>query len=307
MRKTAWLTQKGGVGKSAGTAGTAGALVERGRRVLVVDGDPQGHLTTEALGLDDSASGRLDNGGAAPNLANALTGDYSGPVRDLLVKHSTHDSGGELVVLPTSIDMFLVTRSLYSGARAMEWRLSRLLDDLHSELGPDERPDHVLIDCPPSLDVLTDNALVAADGLVIPVQPDRTSRRALRLLLTQITAMEQELRLSPRDLHGLMLSVFRRPLSDLDRYMVGELERMEEQDAGLAILAHFPLMVRVKEAWFSGQPLPLYAPRHELADQYRRVAVKLDVAAGLASPEEWQSLPALPRVADDAETEAVSA
>lgn len=295
MYRTAWLNQKGGVGKSAGVSGAAGALVERGRRVLVVDADPQGHLTTEALKLPEAPSGRIEDGSPAPNLANKLTGDYTGPVRDLLVRHATHQSGGQLWVLPTALDMFLVARTLYAGSRAMEWRLSRMLDDLADELGSDEQPDHVLIDCPPSLDVLTDNGLLAADGLFIPVQPERSSRRALRLLLTQITAMENELRVSRRRLLGLLLSMYRRPLSDLDRYVLTELEALGSEDPDLAIRAHFPQTVKVRESWMYGSPLPLHLPRHELSDQYRRVAILLDVAADLAGRDEWDALPALPR------------
>ncbi len=294
MRTTAWLNQKGGVGKSAGVAGTAGALMERGRRVLAVDMDPQGHLTTEALRLTEAPSST--DGETAANLANRLTDDYTGPARDLLVQHSTHASGGELWVIPTSLDMFLLVKRLYSTVRAAEYRLARFFEDLAGELDADEQFDHVLVDCPPELGITTDNALAASDGLLIPVQPERTSIRALRLLLLQIAAMEHELRLAKRDVHGLVASVFRRPLADLDRYIMSELERLEEENPSLAVRAHLALTVKVREAWMYGTPVPQYAPRHEISDQYRRIAVLLDVAAGLVDQTEWDTLPALPRV-----------
>jgi chromosome partitioning protein len=92
-----------------------------------------------------------------------------------------------LDVLPTALEMFLVGREL-DRLNAREWRLARLLEPLARHY------DQVLIDCPPALDVLTDNALAACGGVVIPVQPEQSSVRALRLLLGQITGLESALR-----------------------------------------------------------------------------------------------------------------
>ncbi|MEU4807413.1 ParA family protein [Actinosynnema sp. NPDC023587] len=290
MHTTVELNQKGGVGKSGLAAGSSGALIERGRKVLAIDLDPQGHLTTEALGLREAPSGP-----DAVNLANALTGDYQGPVRDLLVLHSTHPSGGELWVLPTTLDMFLVVRSLYSRVKKMEERLHWLLEALVEEVAAaaGERPfDHAVVDCPPSLDILTDNALAAADAVVIPVEPDRTSIRALRLLLAQIRAVEKELRIPERRLLGLVPSRYRRPLAGIDKYVMGELEALAAR--GLPIIARLPLAAKVKEAWLKGVPVTIYAPDAPISEQYRRVGLVLDIAAGLADVEELRALPELP-------------
>lgn len=289
---TAVLNQKGGVGKTGLTVGAGGALTERGRRVLLVDLDPQGHLTAEALRMEEA-----DPDG--PNLASALIGDYTGPVEDLIVQRAPHSSGGQLDVIPTSVAMFLLVRQLYHG-RAPEFRLARLLERLSPHVY-----DHVLIDCPPSLDILTDNALVAANGLVIPVQPNNTSLRALRLLVEQLAVVEEELQLPRRELHGLVPGIYRRPLSGIARFKMQQLERYgspdDPHDEPLPILAHLPLAAVVEEAWLSGQTLTDYRPNSPIADAYRRIAVRLDVAAGLTPRSEWDELPTLEALSIDAD------
>ncbi|MFN2494564.1 MAG: ParA family protein [Pseudonocardiaceae bacterium] len=253
VRVTAVLNQKGGVGKTGLTAGVGGALAEAGARVLLVDLDPQGHLTTEALGLPEAED--------PATLSAALAGRYIGAVEQLVVHHSKTDAGGVLDVLPTALAMFLVGREL-DRLTAREWRLARLLEPLA------ERYDQVLIDCPPALDVLTDNALAACEGVVIPVQPERSSVRALRLLLGQISGLEAALRRRERIvLHGLVPGLYRRPLSRLAAHVMGELEELP-----LPVLAHLPLAVIVSEAWDSGVPVTTYAPDSEHANAYRTVA-----------------------------------
>ncbi len=288
--KTAVLNQKGGVGKTGLTVGTGGALAERGRRVLLIDLDPQGHLTAEALGLEEADP---DD----PNLASALVGDHEGPVEDLIVQRPMHASGGQLDIIPTTVAMFLVVRQLYHG-RAPEFRLARLLQRI-----PQGLYDHILIDCPPSLDILTDNALVAADGLVIPVQPNNTSLRALRLLIEQLAVVESELELPRRELYGLVPGIYRRPLSGIARYKMEQLEQYAtptDPDAPpLPILAHLPLAAVVEEAWLSGQTVVDYKPTAPIADAYRRIALRLDTAAGLAPEREWDTLPPLESLAGD--------
>jgi chromosome partitioning protein len=227
-----------------------------------------------------------------PNLASALTGKYTGPVEDLIRQHSAHiSSGGRLDIMPTTVAMFLVVRELYHG-RAPESRLARLLERLE----PDSY-DHVLIDCPPSLDILTDTALVAADGLVIPVQPNNTSLRALRLLIEQLAVVEEELQLPRRQLYGLVPGIYRRPLSGIARYKMRQLEQYGVSDdpdiPPLPVLAHLPLAAVVEEAWLNGETVVDYKPTAPIADAYRRIAVRLDVAANLSQVAEWDRLPSL--------------
>jgi chromosome partitioning protein len=284
------LNQKGGVGKTAVSAGVSGALAERGRRVLLVDLDPQGHLTTEALGLEEVDPGK-------PNIAKMLTREYAGSVADLSVTHSELPNGGRVDIIPTSPEMFLVIANMYKGrGRRLEWTL----DEILSTLDPSAY-DHIIIDCPPALDILTDNALVASHGVLIPVQPARTSLRALGLLLDQITVLEAELKLEPRELLGMVLSLYRRPMSGYAKYVTPKLEDFSQPEdptvTPLPILAHMPLAAAVEEAWLQGRTVVDYAPKSPQANALRRLAVRLDVAAGLAGPAEWDALPPLPSLA----------
>ncbi|WP_187352006.1 ParA family protein [Allosaccharopolyspora coralli] len=254
MRITSVLNQKGGVGKTGLAAGIGGALADRGRRVLLVDLDPQGHLTTEALGLSEASPD-------GPTLPDALTGVYRGPAKELIARHSSSQAGGVLDVLPHALAMFVAGREL-DKLPAREWRLARLLEELADDY------DACVLDCPPALDILTDNALAAAHGVVIPVQPERTSMRALGLLLDQIEALEAALRRPRLHLHGLVPSVYRRPLGKLASSVMGEFGQLDH----LPLLAHLPLSVTVTEAWDAGRTVTDYAPDSEHAQAYRTVA-----------------------------------
>lgn len=259
MKTTAVVNQKGGVGKTATSAGVAGALAELGRRVLVVDLDPQGHLTS-ALKIADPGDG--------PTLAMALTGQWAGSALDLAVSHSAPGSG-RLDVIPNSVDMFMVGREL-DQLRAREGRLERVLETLGSVY------DHVLIDCPPALDILTDNALTAADGVLIPVQAEDSSLRALELLLAQVDAVEAELRRTPLVLHGMVVSMLERGRGGIARSTIGRSVIAAFEDLPLPILAMVPRGVPVTEAWRYGRTVTDYAPESEHAQAYRIVAKVLD-------------------------------
>jgi chromosome partitioning protein len=256
MAITAVVNQKGGVGKTATALNVAGALAERGRRVLLVDLDPQGHLS-EALKLADP--------GEEATLAAALVGQYTGPPAQLVVEHSTRDNGGRLDAVPNTPEMFTVAREV-DQLRAREHRLARVLVPLVAAY------DHVVIDCPPSLDILTDNALAASDGVLIPVQAEDSSIRALELLLQQFDAVDRDLRAAALVLHGLVVNLLRRPPSVLARSVLDKLADLDD----LPILGTIPQSVTVTEAWRYGQPVVDYAPTSEHAEVYRTVAARLE-------------------------------
>lgn len=256
-RITAVTNQKGGVGKTATTIGVAGALAEAGRNVLVVDLDPQGHLT-DGLKVQQAPSGD-----GAANLYRALTGEYTGPVSDLVVTHS--EPAGRLDVVPNAFEMFVAVRDV-DKVKAREQRLAKLLSPVRGMY------DHVLIDSPPSLDILTDNALTAADGVLIPVEAEDSSLKALELLLPQIAAVDADLRNKPLELHGLVVNRLRRPASLLARSVLDELAALE----GLPVLATIPLGVVITEAWRYGRTTVDYAPDSEHAEAYRTIAKVID-------------------------------
>jgi chromosome partitioning protein len=254
---TSVVNQKGGVGKTALSVGAAAALAERGRRVLLIDLDPQGHATTEMLGLPEMPAD-------APSLAKALTKTWKGSIEDLIVSHprSNIGPGGAFDVIPTSPGMFDLIRRL-DGFRVPGWQLARVIQFANY--------DHVIIDCPPALDVLTNNALAATHGILVPVQPDRTSIRALRLLNDQLTYVQQAVNREPIPYFGVVPGLYRRPMST---YAIAALDELE--GFGYPVLPHVPLGVVMNEAAAHGIPVTTFAPETTQAVAFRRIAQVLD-------------------------------
>lgn len=167
--KLAVAQQKGGVGKTTDAINIGGALANLGERVLLWDADPQGYLTM-GVGLDDEYTAD------APNQYTALTDPGEHDVTDLIRTHPEFD------VVPANIDMFTLEQELVSAMRGRQ-RLSDLLADLTGY-------DFVLVDCPPSLGLLTDNALLACRNVLIPAEAEDTSIRAIEILFKQIDSLE---------------------------------------------------------------------------------------------------------------------
>lgn len=176
MRQVAAIcNQKGGTGKTTLTINLGAALADLGQRVLLIDLDPQGHLT-EGVGLQHLY---LEH---EMCLYDFLVGERTKGVQELV--HSTpHDP---YAVVPSSYELMLAEQALYM-ARNREHKLSGILAQL------DSRFDWILIDCPPVLGNLTDNALNAARQVVVPIQAEATSVRALELLFDQIESVEKGL------------------------------------------------------------------------------------------------------------------
>ncbi len=171
-KRIAITNQKGGVGKTTLTISIAGALSKQDKKVLVIDLDPQGHAT-EGLGLQDKYEKE------PPSLYDVLVNlDSETTINNLIVNHE------EFGVVPSNIDMFNAEPELTTSMRNRE-RLSMALDSL------EENYDYVLIDCPPSLGNLTDNALLASGKVLIPAQAEGTSIRALEILFDQIDTLEE--------------------------------------------------------------------------------------------------------------------
>ena len=254
MDVTALVNQKGGVGKSATTLNVGAALAEMGRRVMMIDLDPQGHLT-RALGLPDAPEDA--------NLALALLGQWAGELGDLLVS-----AGPGLHVVPTSQAMFVLEPQLYTKT-GREWLLSRLLDAFAPAF------DHCLIDCPPSLGALTDAALAAARADaghkgrgVIPVQAEDSSLDALRLLLRQLATLCQVLGIDV-PIGGLVVNLYdgRR-----GRVATSTLEIFQQRDDVLAVIGD---RKEIREGWRLKQPVVTHAPDSEPAGWYRDLAKRI--------------------------------
>jgi chromosome partitioning protein len=257
MQITSVVNQKGGVGKTSLSVGAAAALAERGRRVLLIDLDPQGHATTEMLGMAEVPA-------HLPSMARALTKMWKGPVEELAVPHlrSNIGRGGAFDVIPTSPGMFDLIRRL-DQFRVPSWQLARVIQFANY--------DHVVIDCPPALDVLTNNALAASHGILVPVQPDRTSIRALRLLRDQIKYVEQTVNRPPITYYGIVPGLYRRPISHYATAAMNDLHGFN-----IPVLSHLPLGVVMNEAAAYGVPVTTFAPETVQAESFRQIAETLD-------------------------------
>src|SRR3954471_11449420 len=167
--------QKGGVGKTALTINLGAALAEEGKKVCLIDLDPQGHLT-EGVGMKQLY---LEEGN---NLYKALT-DHKDNTRKLIhnVPHEKFD------IIPSNYEMMLAEQTLFM-TRNREHKLRALLAEITGY-------DWILIDRPPNLGNLTDNALNAARLVIITIQAETTSVRALDLLFDQIESIEQGLKI----------------------------------------------------------------------------------------------------------------
>lgn len=172
--------QKGGVGKTTVAVNVAGALHQRGRDVLLVDLDPQGNAT-EGLGFADAYDAQ------PPSLFDVLTNpDQRSAIGSIVREHA------EMDVVPSNVDHHHTEREMTHVRRPTE-QLSLALD----EVGEDY--DYVLIDCPPSLGHLTDNALFASQNVLIPALAESTSKRAVELLFDHITSIERDFEISIRE------------------------------------------------------------------------------------------------------------
>lgn len=172
ISKIAVSNQKGGVGKTTTAINVAGALADRGQDVLLADLDPQGHAT-EGLGLADVYES------SEPHFGSALTTiDQTPSPSDLIYSHDEFD------VIPANVDMFTLETDLTGAMRSRE-RLQILFEEV------EYNHDFIIVDCPPSLGHLTDNALLACQNVLIPALAEGTSIRALEILYDQIESIEQ--------------------------------------------------------------------------------------------------------------------
>ncbi|MFE9427811.1 ParA family protein [Kitasatospora sp. NPDC006697] len=261
--------QKGGVGKTFISSGIAQALAESGRRVLLVDYDPQGHLTAE-LGFEE-----LMYEDGVETLMMHMDGTARGDIRDLLVAVDGERFGERLHLLPASDDAFLRDVAL-SKVSFSEAALERALEKLEADY------DVIIIDGPPSLGLNMDTALYyvrrrdgeLADrsGVITPVWANRASHRAFRLLKSQMDDLCRKGRIQV-DYLGLIINAYDSRRGKL----VKENKDQWEKSSSPAVLAVIGDLKEGREAADGEIPLLEYAPDSEHAQVMRDLAKELAV------------------------------
>ena len=237
--------QKGGVGKTTTAVNIAAALALHGLRVLVVDLDPQGNAST-ALGVEHRSG--------TPSVYEVLIGEIS-----LADAAAVSDQSPNLFCVPATIDLAGAEIELVS----MVARESRLKEALSDDALDQLRPDYVLIDCPPSLGLLTVNAMVAASEVFIPIQCEYYALEGLGQLLRNIELVQSHL--NPRlNVSTILLTMYdgRTKLAD----QVTAEVRGHFGDTVLKTV--IPRSVKVSEAPGFGQSVLAYDPGSRGAMSY---------------------------------------
>ncbi len=242
--------QKGGVGKTTTAATLAEGLSDHDKRVLLIDWDPQASLTV-SLGLNPDSL-KLTGYDA---LAGTIRNNGSPSIRDVTIPTSNPN----IDLVPSNIELSQAQLDLV-GAFTRELILKEMLQPVRKDY------DFILVDCLPSLGLLTINALSAADRVIIPLQADFLAMKGLTLLLSTIIRVKD--RINPAlEISGILFTMT--SSRTLHSREVIEVTRRAFGDKIRVFDAIIPASVRFKEAPAAGMSILTYAPRSDGADAYR--------------------------------------
>jgi chromosome partitioning protein len=250
-RVLALANQKGGVGKTTTAINLGTALAAIGERVLVLDLDPQGNAST-GLGIDRKRR--------ALSTYHVLTGeaDLRAVIQETAVPN--------LFVAPSTMDLLGVELEI-AKERDRAQRLRRAIMELTLTATDDHRITYVLIDCPPSLNLLTINALTAADAVVVPLQCEFFALEGLSQLIKTVEQVRSNL--NPKlSIHGVVLTMFD-PRNNLANQVVADVREFMGSTVYDTVI---PRNVRVSEAPSHGKPVLLYDLRCAGSQAYLKLA-----------------------------------
>ncbi|WP_454037259.1 ParA family protein [Corynebacterium otitidis] len=242
----AMCNQKGGVGKTTSTINLGACLADYGRRVLMVDLDPQGALSA-GLGIPHD---ELD-----VTVYNLLVGD------DVDVREVRHRTAiKDLDLIPANIDLSAAEIQMVNEV-GREQTLARALRPVMGEY------DYIIIDCQPSLGLLTVNALACAQGVLIPMECEFFSLRGLALLTDTVEKVRDRLNFN-LEILGILVTMFDRRTSHSREVM----SRVIEVFGDTVFDSVITRTVRFPETSVAGEPITTWAPRSQGAEQYRQFA-----------------------------------
>ena len=239
--------QKGGVGKTTTTVNLSTIIAKKGKKVLLIDADPQGNATS-GLGVDKEVE----------------LSTYDVLVNDATIEEACKTTAVKnLMVCPSNISLAGAEVELVS-MMSREQRLKAKLDLVKDQY------DYILIDCPPSLGLITLNAFTASDSVLIPVQCEYFALEGLGQLLNTVNLVKKHLNKN-LEIEGALLTMYD-ARTNLSNQVVKEVKKYFEDKVYKTVI---PRNVRLSEAPSYGMPISLYDPRSKGAKAYEKFAKEL--------------------------------
>ena len=244
-RIIAIANQKGGVGKTTTAINLSAALAEKNKQVLLIDLDPQGNATS-GVGMD---KGQLEN-----TVYDLILGEVS--IQEC-IEYTEFEN---LYIIPSSVDLAAAEIELI-GIQEKEYIIRKEVEKVK------ERFDFILIDCPPSLNLLTINAMTTADTVLVPIQCEYYALEGLSQLIHTINLVRE--RLNPYlDIEGIVFTMFD-ARTNLSLQVVENVKNHLQQNVYKTVI---PRNIRLAEAPSYGKPINLYDPKSAGAEAYMLLA-----------------------------------